>query len=246
MSLGLTFSLGVSPETAATLLNQERRRRHFRVRRYYANRKTLIVAIPTALHERLHLEIYGDHFYKVAMMNLRHDWVSAGASSHPHHLRGNCGEADSSGGPYPDRVGYSEWPTLVIEAGDTATLKQLRSDVEWWFSESHHEVQIVLLVKFDHHQDKIILETYEEAEPRRGAMTTRSSAKPVRRQEITITRDVTSDPPTYNISGGTLSLSFKRLFLRDPNPAGGEGNFVWSIADMEIFANRVWMGLVEA
>ncbi|KAK0724871.1 hypothetical protein B0H67DRAFT_569018, partial [Lasiosphaeris hirsuta] len=129
-------------------------------------------------------------------------------------------ESDSSGGPKPERASRSAWPTLVIEAGVSQTLAQLRIGMWQWFSMSNHEVKIVLLAKFD--GTTILLEKWEEEiVVRPGATTTRHSLQhqePVLRQVITITRDTTTDPISYHVTSGALVLSFRLLFLRDPGP----------------------------
>jgi hypothetical protein len=118
----------------------------------------------------------------------------------------------------------------------------LRRDMRWWFSTSDHQVQIVLLAKFERTRSAIILEKWEEGSSitRPGAMMTRHAAalQPVLRQTITITQDATTDPPLYNATGGALVLGFKLLFLRDPGP--GEGDFVLSVQELEEYAEYVW------
>jgi hypothetical protein len=115
--------------------------------------------------------------------------------------------------------------------------------MRWWFEASNHQVKIILLAKFNHPQRTIQLEKWEEAPQavRPGAMTTRSVAAgapaPVLQQTITITQNATS-PPSYNVTRGALVLSFRLLFLRDPSP--GEGDFVFSIPDLQFYAERVW------
>lgn len=166
------------------------------------------------------------------------------------HPGGDGGEGDSTGGPKLERQGLNDWPTLVIEAGDSESLDQLRLDMEWWFRESNHEVKIILLAKFDHNQHEIRLEKWEEElqmRARPGATTTRSVAAmtaaggemtTVHRQTIVITQDATTNPPSYNVARGALVLSFRLLFLRTPRP--GEGDFVFSIPDLQEYAASVW------
>ncbi|KAK0713060.1 hypothetical protein B0T26DRAFT_741910 [Lasiosphaeria miniovina] len=115
------------------------------------------------------------------------------------------------------------WPTLVIEAGFSQSLGKLRIAMQRWFSMSNHEVKIVLLPI------------------RPGATTTRhflQQPAPVLRQSITITRNTTTNPTSYNVTSGTLVLSFRLLFLRDPGP--GEGDFVFSVQELEKYAEKVW------
>jgi len=52
------------------------------------------------------------------------------------------GEADSSGSPSPQRDENEAWPTLIIEAGDSSTLEDLRRDVRCWFSASDHRSRL--------------------------------------------------------------------------------------------------------
>lgn len=117
--------------------------------------------------------------------------------------------------------------------------------MRWWFSTSDHQVQIVLLAKFERTRWAIILEKWEEESSitRPGAMMTRHAAalQPVLRQTITITQDATTDPISYNVTRGALVLGFKLLFLRDPGP--GEGDFVLSVQELEKYAKNVWREL---
>ncbi|KAK4150968.1 hypothetical protein C8A00DRAFT_45726 [Chaetomidium leptoderma] len=220
----------IGPHDFATIERErESRRRKFRFRRYYTSSRILIIALPTDIHEQLHLQLNQQLLSKVTRMGVEDAWQTIGsatrrAQGHP----GGGGESDSSGGPRPNRAGPDDWPTLVIEAGDSESLTQLRRDMRWWFEASNHQVQIVVL-------------KWEEELPvaRPGAMTTRSVATAVPRlqQSITITQTATG-PPVYNVTRGALVLSFKRLFLRDPGP--GEGDFVFSVSDLQAYANRVW------
>jgi hypothetical protein len=114
--------------------------------------------------------------------------------------------------------------------------------MRWWFTASDHEVKIVLLTKFDHMNQRIITEWWEEGQQTRpGATTTRRAAatnflQPVLQQSITITRDVTND--SYHVTGGALVLPFRPLFLRDPGSQ--EGDFIISIPELTDYARYVW------
>ncbi|KAK5651087.1 hypothetical protein OQA88_13691, partial [Cercophora sp. LCS_1] len=61
---------------------------------------------------------------------------------------------------------------------------------------------------------------------------------PVKRQSITITCDETTDPVSYYVTRGALALEFRLLFLRNPGPQ--EGDIVFSIQDLQLFATHVW------
>ncbi|KIN07404.1 hypothetical protein OIDMADRAFT_99569 [Oidiodendron maius Zn] len=190
---------------------REIRRRGIRFRRYYADSRLLIITIPTGIHETLHEELNQQYAYKLVPMNLQGYWKTKGATTfraREGHPGGDGGEGDSTGGPIPDRLGHEKWPTLVIEAGHSESLPELRADMRWWFSTSNHDVKIVILAKFDGGQSSIILEKWEEEErvPRQGAATTRWSAvmEPVLQQAITITYNNTGDPrntASYTVNG---------------------------------------------
>ncbi|KAJ8126979.1 hypothetical protein O1611_g6658 [Lasiodiplodia mahajangana] len=90
------------------------------------------------------------------------------------HLGNDGGEGDSSGGPVSKRGLKGSWPTLVIEAGVSESSSTLREDMRWWFLASNHNVKIVLLTKFDHQNQTIIIERWEEElQNRQGATRTR-------------------------------------------------------------------------
>ncbi|KAI1355419.1 hypothetical protein F5Y01DRAFT_175006 [Xylaria sp. FL0043] len=220
-----------------------REKRPFRIRRYHANTGILIITIPTRLHEALHLNLWRKITNKIDR-NQEDEWQPIGNTTFRSrgHPGGDGGEGDSSGGPSPLRDGPEAWPTLVIEAGDSESLSALRDDMRWWFSASDHDVKIILLAKFDHRSQRIIIERWEEEAPnRQGATNTRRvtrghALQPVLRQSIAITRDISTD--SYHVTRGALVLSFRLLFLRDPDPQ--EGDYIISIAELQAYAQRVW------
>ncbi|KAL2757917.1 hypothetical protein ACRALDRAFT_207148 [Sodiomyces alcalophilus JCM 7366] len=242
--LTLFTHLDVSPEQFVRINEErERRSRRFRFRRYDSTSRTLIVTIPTALHEQLHVLLYEAYRDQVVERGMRRSWATLGsetlqAASQP----GDSGEGDSTGGPDPERQGPGRWPTLVIEAGYSQSLAQLQAQMRWWFSVSNHNVKIVLLAKFDRRHDKIILQRWEEEgpPPRPGAV----NLQPVLRQEITISRDTSTDPPSYKVARGVLVLEFRLLFLRDPGPQ--EGDFIIGMEELQRYAAVVWVFIALA
>ncbi|KAK4158134.1 hypothetical protein C8A00DRAFT_39520 [Chaetomidium leptoderma] len=226
---------------------REKRRRKFRFRRYDSNSRILLITITTRLHETLHLALYyGCYSTKLVRAGMDRDWTPIGATTfrqQGHHGE-DVGEGDSTGGPRPERSGCNKWPTLVIEAGHSEPLNELHNDMRWWFRTSDHDVQIVILAKFDHRQQHILLEQWEEeiSYPQGAITRSRSRAatmlEPVKRQSITITRDETTNPVSYNVTRGALVLGFRRLFLRDPGPQ--DGDFIFCIQDLQRYAEDVW------
>ncbi|KAK0758527.1 hypothetical protein N5P37_008926 [Trichoderma harzianum] len=215
----------VSPADFEQISRPERR--GFRLRRYHADRRLLIITIPTALHEALHINLYVAFLFKIGPI-AQDIWkpIMSTTLRPQGHPGGDGGEGDSSGGPMSVRHDKHAWPTLVIEAGDSESLHALRDDMRWWFSASDHQVKIVLLAKFDHRLQQILIERWEEeAATRPGATTTRRAAtfgasQPVLQQSITITRDPATG--SYQVARSDLVLSFRLLFLRDPGPQEGD------------------------
>ncbi|KAK0748111.1 hypothetical protein B0T21DRAFT_389050 [Apiosordaria backusii] len=218
-------------------LTREEQGRKFRFRDYDSKSQILIITIPTGLHEQLQNSLYHQLNWQVH----RRSWMHMGSTTHSVQVHSGLSrkEGDSTGGPKPERAAKGAWPTLVIEAGVSQTWGQLRICMRRWFSLSNHEVKIVILTKFD--GNKILLEKWEEEMPvRPGATTTRRSQhqEPVLRQSITITQNATTNPISYNVTRGALVLSFRLLFLRDPGP--GEGDLVFSVQELEGYAEDVW------
>ncbi|KAK3343761.1 hypothetical protein B0T25DRAFT_615061 [Lasiosphaeria hispida] len=213
--------------------------RKFRICDYDSNSRVLIITIPTGLHEQLHKGLYNEHIRQVHKRSWR-DIGSETFLAQQGHSGRSSKEGDSTGGPKPERAAKGAWPTLVIEAGVSQTLGQLHISMQRLFSMSNHEVKIVVLAKFD--GTKILLEKWEEEMPVcPGATTTRRSLQhqqPVLRQSITITQNATTNPISYNVTRSALVLSFQLLFLRDPGP--GEGDIVFSVQELEEYAEDVW------
>lgn len=126
--------------------------------------------------------------------------------------------------------------------------------MRWWFVASDHQVRIVLLAKFEHNHNQIILEKWVEVQgpARPGATTTRAFTQAAIRvipdcdQVITITRDpsITNTDPnrfhpmSYTVTRGALHLEFDRLFL--PQPGQGGQDIIISTQDLQVYAGKVW------
>ncbi|KAI1773125.1 hypothetical protein F4818DRAFT_423331 [Hypoxylon cercidicola] len=233
---------GVTPRDFADLDEQrEVRGRGFRWRRYYAASQTLLVAIPTHAHEMLHCILYEKFRDKVP--TIERNWRTKAATTF--RAGRDRGEGDSTGGPIPQRRHHDQWPTLVIEAGASESLAQLRLDMQWWFAASNHEVKIVLLAKLDAGRRIITLEKWEEGPvaPRPGATTPRQAAalRPILQQTSTIHRnEEATNSISYDVTRGALVLEFGLLFLRSPREEEGEGDIIISASDLEWYAACVW------
>ncbi|KAK3898653.1 hypothetical protein C8A05DRAFT_18797 [Staphylotrichum tortipilum] len=239
----------VSPQYFAEIEHErDVRRRKFRFRRYQSDSELLVITIPTDVHEELHLQLFRQCSRQIDNMGLQNAWDFKGTTtqrSQGHPGGDGSGEGDSSGVPVPERGRQGAWPTLVIEAGASELLHQLREDMRWWFLASNHDVKIVILAKFDRHRDSVLLEKWEGAAHPQGILTRSRAAlqqqhglEPILRQTITITRDTATYPDSYSVHRGALVLSFQLLFLRYPRD--GERDVVLGVEELQEYAVRVW------
>ncbi|KAI0871204.1 hypothetical protein GGS24DRAFT_71093 [Hypoxylon argillaceum] len=220
--------------------------RIFRLRRYDDKTGMLLVTIPTGVHEALHLHLSRKLAEKMRKVGLWNSWGPIGSATFqpPGHLGEDAGEGYCTGGPDPERATQDAWPTFVIVAGDSEPLGELRKDVRWWFSASDHEVNVVLLTKFDHTRREILIEKWEEDWVLRlDPIGTKRSVpnntlEPAVRQTIAIAQNTTTKPVSYNVTGDALILSFRLLFLRGPGPE--EGDIIISLPELEEYAEYVW------
>ncbi|KAB5577662.1 hypothetical protein GE09DRAFT_1260386 [Coniochaeta sp. 2T2.1] len=101
----LTFTR-VSPDDFTEIERErQKRRRKFRFRRYDIESQILTIAIPTALHESLHGELYTSYIYQLVRRGRGMSWKSKRATWYS--VQGPSGrkgkEGDSVGGPRPER-----------------------------------------------------------------------------------------------------------------------------------------------
>ncbi|KAL7784378.1 hypothetical protein V8C37DRAFT_413380 [Trichoderma ceciliae] len=191
------------------------------------------ITITTSPHEQLHLSLYANEvYYQFCTMGLGRSWRNMGATTFytggPYSSSGGggSGEGDSSGRPLAERNYRGAYPTLMVEAAYSNSMAYLRMKARW--------------------QRIIFLERWEERQqdPRHGATTTRRASQLVAscHQEISITKSNTN-PPVYQVTSGDLLLSFRLLFLRDPQ--AGERDVVISVADLQKYAEAVWADMED-
>lgn len=217
--------------------------RKLRLKRYYADRRSLIVTIPTSMHEVMHHDLLLRICYQLYDQNLHLEWQPMQSTTFPTQSRDRGGgQGDSSGGP-GSRIGGA-WPTLVIEAGYSQSLAALRQQMRWWFDISDHQVKIVVLVKIYLGQGQINIEKYQEEQrqPRAGATLTRAAAAltPYLDQNITIVRhgESADSLTSYTVTRGALRLDFERLFRRQP--MGEERDIVITEEQLQQYAAGIW------
>lgn len=210
----------------------------------------LIITIPTRPHEVMHRWLDSRVGIKAYAMGLVDQLDPTGATTYENIVGGGLEtslEGDSSQTPSL-RTPPHRWPALVIEAGCSQTVGQLRMRARAWFLSSNFQVKIVILAKMLVSERRIVLEKWKgvRAGDRTGSLRTRSESRrtPECVQTIEISRpDAGEEPPSvspesYRVTSGALRLEFEELFLRPP--AGGEADIIIAEEELQLYASKVW------
>lgn len=220
-----------------------------RYRLFFPEPDRLFITLPTLEHEKAHLVLNARISEEMMDMGLGPlSWVHTGATTRS-ASNGGAGEGDSCMVPRLE-VGGRGWPTLVIESGQSQSLASLQRKMSWWFKESHHEVQIVLLVKLSMNRRQILIEKYTESVssqtgpvtgPSHDALLSSDTPQPFLRQTIKIVPNSNTNTATYSVIGDALLLEFALLRLRPAVPGDGERDIIiteeylaaWAVEVME-------------
>jgi hypothetical protein len=217
---------------------------------YESQSETLIITVPTLPHEMLHKWLDRSIITKLDAMGMGNQVDSIGSATYTSTSGGNLEtslEGDSSL-TLVSRTGRDVWPVLVIEAGYSQTMQELRTKARAWFLASNFEVKIVILAKMSISEGRIVLEKWKgvQAGSRTGTVRTRAESRRVPEcvHTIQISRpDITDEnhlvsPESYRVSRGALRLEFEDLFLRSAN--GEEADIVITEEELQRFAAKVW------
>ena len=143
--------------------------------------------------------------------------------------------------PYIDDL-----PTLVFECGVSESKRRLRAEASWWLQNTQEEVKIVVVLRVSEEDRKITLEQWEmDTGPNPQATQDRPDGT---RTNLTRIQKVTIVAPLGSraVATAPFSLNFNKIFLRDPDPAKGEKDFIFSKKELEkSFAQHVWANFVS-
>src|SRR5256714_969832 len=132
--------------TTDDLLKIERARENGKIdvrMTHYVDWDILILKVPTAKHEAVHGNFGKELSIMAAGMGLKREFFYLGATKF--QVRRASKEGDSAFKPRSIRLHEADWPTIVIEAGWSESLRKLRLDAGFWLEDSGGEVKIVLL-----------------------------------------------------------------------------------------------------
>lgn len=221
---------------------------------YEQQRSALIITLPTSSHELLHRWLDERIGIRVYAMGMYDQLDVVGAATYVTTSGGSLGtslEGDSCRRP-SSRSGSDGWPVLVIEAGYSQTIQQLRRRAQAWFLASNFEVKIVILAKMIATRGHIVLEKWKGVAGQASGLRVRTRAQTRRDQgarvpqcihtiHISRSNDADNDPlspGSYRVFSGALRLEFEDLFLR--SAVEEEGDIVITEEELQRFASKVW------
>ena len=166
---------------------------------------TLIIKLmPGIEHESAHLVFIDDitNFIRNLPTHKPSMYAPVGATS----FRGITGRSKQADGALqPSTRRPNEFPSFVIEAGYSESLRQLRFDAHWWLKNSKGQTKFVLMIQISKKPNKLVLECWTiEKNPsthdarNRPALVTKAEQA----FEINAAGDVqsTTTPPTVNLT----------------------------------------------
>ncbi|KAJ5937354.1 hypothetical protein N7454_004654 [Penicillium verhagenii] len=104
---------------------------------------------PYHYHEKIKRQFEGrlnDDLRELGLRSFNLDiWLGGAGRSNG---RVSSKEADGSffPGRFPAAGAPVPWPSLVLEVGLPESIHQLRTDVRWWYNNSDHQTQVVVLI----------------------------------------------------------------------------------------------------
>jgi hypothetical protein len=177
------------------------------IRLYHQFNGLMIIKLMLSpLHEIAHI-MFGDGLKDaIAAMGLaRNSLVPIGAGRFSGMLSSK--EGDTSFKPRSLRPQQNGWPTIVIEAGLSESRNRLRTDAAWWLTNSHGEVNIIILIVIMKSTQFLRLEKWCAV----GGPVTRANPNRKMVNELEITP--IPGTPGYAVTGAPLVLEFEKIFL---------------------------------
>jgi len=210
---------------------------------HYVDWDILIVKMPTAKHEAVHGGFGQKLTIRAALMGLENEFYYLGGTKF--QVRRASKEGDTAFKPLSMRPREADWPTIVIEAGWSESLRKLRQDAGFWLEDSGGDVKIVLLISICRRRGarKLIIEKWENRPVSANRPATRSIARAAgNAQTATRIQTITIDSNSNTVKGAPLTLEFRKIFLRQAVPPL-EHDFTFTVQDLSVFATTYWAGL---
>ncbi|EFE32606.1 uncharacterized protein ARB_00431 [Trichophyton benhamiae CBS 112371] len=213
----------------------------FRRLDYNTSCRKLAITTPTAPHEEAGTRFSALLTLKAQEMGVWRLLSSRGSTTMETQERKK--EPDASWGP---RQRYSEtnikWPSVVLEVAFSEPEDKVKDNAWWWLYRSNRTVLKVITIDIKRESGNVYVTLWE-----RGAAPSRQHPRPEARavSTLNIFRGQHGNPA--RLEGTDIALPFKDMLLRDPDPGHGEGDFIFSQAELLEIAENVWadMGLAS-
>ncbi|CAG8068494.1 unnamed protein product [Penicillium nalgiovense] len=209
--------------------------------------QVVIRIIPSKAHERVTRSFSNKLVAKLLNMGIDTDDYTMNSASR-YEGRTCDKEADESLTPSRNPSEDDDWPSLVIETGLSESEAQLRADASWWFSNSDHQVNIVILFRIKRSpQRRVVIRLYH-LEPTTSRIT--------RGLQADVQRTLLSAPPpppsqtdsktvprpllaaeeivitSTDVQNAPLELNFESVMRRRPVPNTRERNITFTADDL--------------
>jgi hypothetical protein len=234
--------------TTDDLLKIERARENGKIDRgirltHYVDWDILILKVPTAKHEIAHCHFGQKLSARAIRMGLEDDFINIGATKF--QVRRASKEGDTAFKPLSMRPREADWPTIVIEAGWSESLRKLRLDAGFWLEDSGGDVKIVLLISIGRRRGtkRMIIEKWENRPISANRPATRSiTGAGGNASTATKIQAITINSNSNTVNGAPLTLEFQKIFLRQVVPPL-EHDFTLTAQDLLAFATTFWAAL---
>ena len=237
----------VSPESFSKIRrNKEVSTCDFHMASYDKDSEQLVIRMPTVKHEMLH-RLLDEAIYMDSMaIGLLTEFVSVGSATYSDvdsqgHVLWHL-EGDSKRRPTSSR-GRKDFPTFVIEAGNSQSWGSLTAKASLWFKKSNGRVRIVVLVKIIEGSNTIKIEKWKPNARSQGMAIANLGACVQKIRIPQIPGSNPYSPASYEVVGGDLRLEFDDVMLRPS--ASAERDIVVNEAHLREYAARFWMSMSD-
>ncbi|KAJ5946896.1 hypothetical protein N7454_003735 [Penicillium verhagenii] len=242
--------LGLSKQIIDQLANRELTSINYRFA--WEGTVGLMKVIPGSAHEQVTCYLTNLVWFKIGAMG-RGDYLDelATGGATTYRPTGNKGkEADQCFIPAHRKGLHGAappgWPTLVIETGVSESLTRLRQDARFWFSQSHGEVYMVLVITIK--RTKVTFEVWYLAPPNTPKPLTNARIHELQNLDLPpMVHQFPNDQQAYchhlvevasaapgvqvpEVTGAPLVLPFEAIFCRPP--AQGETDIILESRDL--------------
>ena len=130
------------------------------------------------------------------------------------------------------RVLAADWPSVAIEVGVSESLSQLRTDAQFWLTQSGGQTRIVILLAIKKATRVMTIERWEHTPRTRLTRRSSPSYNPTKMQALTLQAN-------GQLRGGPLLIPASKAYDTPP-PELGPNDFTFTAQDLAVFIQRYW------